>query len=255
METSLLFWTAVTGVLSALATGIGAPIVFAIKRDSRTARAFASAVAAGMMISASVFSLAQEGMEMQVPYADLKVILGMLLGAAFLWGVVERFEPDEDSDEQPLNLKLSHGSFFVFIALFIHSAPEGVAIGVGFATGEFEFGLMMAIAISIHNIPEGIAMSLPMRASGESLLKCSVYSVLTSLPQPLLAVPALYFFSYVNPWLPAGLGFACGAMIYVVVIELIPDALEHGSESLTAWGVMAGLAGMLTLTALLPGAH
>lgn len=257
MDTELLFWTAFTGVASALATGLGAPVVFAIKEGSQKARAFASALAAGMMISASVFSLAQEGMEMQVGYADLKVIGGMLLGALFLWAIVERLDlgdDHDDDDEQPMGLRLSSGSIFVFIALFIHSAPEGVAIGVGFATGEFEFGLVMAIAISIHNIPEGIAMSLPMRASGDSLLKCAGYSVLTSLPQPLLAVPAAYLFHYLNPWLPLGLGFACGAMVYVVVFELIPESLEHGSETLTAWGVMIGLAGMLTITSLLPGA-
>lgn len=253
MESNLLFWTAVTGVLSALATGLGAPLVFMIREESDRARAFASALAAGMMISASVFSMAQKGMEMSVPHADLKVIAGMLIGAAFLWGVVDRLNGLEDDDE-PLNLKLSESSLPVFIALFIHSAPEGIAIGVGFATGQFEFGLVMALAISIHNVPEGIAMSLPMRASGESLLKCAVYSVLTSLPQPLLAVPSLYLFHYIHPWLPAGLGFACGAMIYVVVVELIPEALEHGSETLAAWGVMTGLAGMLSITALLPDA-
>ena len=190
---------------------------------------------------------------MQVAWADLKVIAGMMVGTLFLWGIVSRVGEDQ-VDEGKTHLKLKRGSLFVFVALFIHSMPEGVAIGVGFATGDLEFGLIMAIAIAIHNVPEGIAMSLPMRADGASIWKCAAYSVLTSVPQPLLAVPAAWAFAYFRPWLPAGLGFACGAMIYVVVVELIPDALENGSESLTAWGVMVGLAGMLAITALLPGA-
>ncbi|MGM0555211.1 MAG: ZIP family metal transporter [Myxococcota bacterium] len=253
----LLIWTLVTGVVSALATGLGAPLVFMIPKGSERISGFASAAAAGMMISASVFSLAQEGINMQgeVSYATLKVIAGMLIGTAFLWGVVERLGGDEgDGDDSAApRLELSRRSLLLFIALFIHSAPEGIAIGVGFATGDFNFGLVMAIAISIHNVPEGIALSLGMRAEGESLLKCAAYSVLTSLPQPLLAVPAMLFFNYFKPTLPVGMGFAAGAMIYVVVIELIPDALDQTSKEATAWGVIIGLVAMLAISVLLPG--
>ncbi len=73
----------------------------------------------------------------------------------------------------------------MFIAMFIHSIPEGIAIGVGFATGNFHFGLIMAIAIGVHNIPEGIAVSLPLKKDGASTFKCAWASILTSLPQPI----------------------------------------------------------------------
>lgn len=85
------------------------------------------------------------------------------------------------------------------------------------------------------------------------MLRSGGYSILTSLPQPLLAVPAAIGFSYFQPWLPLGLGFAGGAMIFVVVVELVPEALDNSDEQLTAWGVMIGLAAMLSLSAILPG--
>jgi len=147
--------------------------------------------------------------------------------------------------------KIRRRGILIFIAMFIHSFPEGVAIGVGFATGDFNFGLLIALAISVHNIPEGIAISLPLRAEGDSFFKCALLSVLSSVPQPLAAVPAALAVWLFEPLLAVGLGFAGGAMIYLVVLELIPEALEEGGRSLTAWGVMVGLAGMLLITSLL----
>lgn len=253
MKSELLLWALGTGTVSALATGLGAPLVSVLPLDSDRVRSFASAVAAGMMISASVFSLAQEGIAMQatVAWATPKVIVGMLVGTGFLWWLSRRF--DDDSADPVPQLGLSRESLLLFLALVVHSSPEGVAIGVGFATGDMQFGLIMALAISIHNIPEGIAMSLPMRAEGASVWRCAAISTLTSFPQPLLAVPAAWGFFYFQPILPAGLGFAAGAMIYVTIVELIPDALEHGGETRTAWGVMVGLCAMLTITVILPG--
>jgi ZIP family zinc transporter len=253
METELLFWALGTGIVSALATGLGAPMVAILPLDSDQVRSFSSAVAAGMMISASVFSLAQEGIDMHatVTWATPKVIVGMLVGTLFLWWLSSRFEDDEE-DPVP-QLGLSRESLLLFLALVVHSSPEGVAIGVGFATGDMQFGLIMALAISIHNIPEGIAMSLPMRAEGASVWRCAAISTLTSLPQPLLAVPSAWGFYYLQPVLPVGLGFAAGAMIYVTVVELIPDALKFGGRARTAWGVMTGLCAMLTITVILPG--
>lgn len=259
MDVSFITWAFVTGVVSALATGLGAPLVAVLPLDSKLVRSATSAVAAGMMISASVFSLAQEGINMEetVQWATPKVIVGMLLGTGFLWFVSDLLEQQEQEDQPFQELQLDTASLLMFTALLIHSSPEGIAIGVGFATEDLQFGVLMATAISIHNIPEGIAMSLAMRtngtSSGASVWKCAGISVLTSVPQPLLAVPSVMAFSYFHPWLPLGLGFAAGAMIYVTIVELIPDSLEYGSEELAAWGVMVGLVLMLTLTVILPG--
>jgi len=248
----LIWWTLGTGILSALATGLGAIPVALIRQGSTVIRAFSGAVAAGMMISASVFSLAQEGIALKAvrPTAPYEVILGLMLGAAFFWFVDKKFS---ENDYQFGNLRgdRSKRGFLIFLAMFIHSFPEGVAIGVGFATGDFNFGLLIALAISVHNIPEGIAISLPLRAEGESFAKCFFLSVLSSVPQPIAAVPAGLAVWFFKPLLAGSLGFAGGAMIYLVVLELIPESLKCGGRQLTAWGVMVGLAGMLLLTSLL----
>lgn len=250
--TSLLFWTTTTGVLSALATGLGAIPVHFVQKDSHLVRAFSSAIAAGMMISASVFSLAQEGINLKyrIPNAPYIVILGLLLGAAFFW-LTERFLSDHPLPSHPFTKDFSKKGILIFIAMFIHSIPEGIAIGVGFATGNFQFGMVMAMAISVHNIPEGITVSLPLKAEGASTPKCAVAAILTSIPQPVMAVPAALLTWIFEPLLPIALGFAGGAMIYVVMVELIPEALKDGGRTLTAWGVMLGLSGMLFITNLL----
>jgi zinc transporter ZupT len=252
-QSSLIFWTLFTGIFSALATGLGAIPVHFVKNNSKLVRGFASAFAAGMMISASVFSLAQQGIELKYkfPMAPYIVILGLLLGAGFFW-LTERFVAHHDLHQHVLTKGLfTRRSLLIFVAMFIHSIPEGIAIGVGFATGNFQFGLIMALAISVHNIPEGMAVSFPLKSEGVSTLKCAAISILTSVPQPIMAVPSALLTWVFQPLLPVGLGFAGGAMIYLVMSELIPDALNDGGHALTAWGVMVGLCTMLLLTNLL----
>lgn len=250
-RSELVFWTLTTGVLSALATGLGAIPVALIDARSKGVAAFSNSVAAGMMISASVFSLAQKGIELKAerPSAPYEVIAGLFLGSAFFW-LTEKIvsHPDVEAHQMGLNRR----GFLIFVAMFIHSIPEGVAIGVGFATGDFNFGLIMALAISVHNIPEGIAISLPLRAGGQSIARCALFSVLSSVPQPLMAVPAALAVWFFRPLLGLGLGFAGGAMIYLVVDELLPEALDGAaSRSHVSWGVMVGLGLMLLLTTLL----
>jgi len=251
-KTNLLFWVAGTGLLSAFATGLGAIPVAFISKGSQKIQAFSGAIAAGMMISASVFSLAQEGISLKAtrPSAPYEVIFGLQIGAAFFWFVEKKM-----SGKNIGWIKLSSGGarrgLLIFIAMLIHSFPEGVAIGVGFGTNDFGFGLLIALAISIHNIPEGIAISLPLRSEGASFGKCFWLSVLSSMPQPLAAVPAALSVWFFQPLLAVGLGFAAGAMIYLVALELIPEALQFAGKTATAWGVMIGLSGMLLLTTLL----
>lgn len=255
--TTLVMWSLGTGIASALATGLGAFIARLMPVNSQVARGISSAFAAGMMIAASIFSLAQEGINMRaaVPWAPVEVIGGMLLGSAFFWAM-ERWsggDAEEGGDEAAhgarlASLKLDRHALLLFSALFVHSIPEGVAIGVGFATGDVAFGAVMAAAIAIHNVPEGIAMSVPMRAAGASTARCFWTSTLTSLPQPLLAVPAALAFEHLRPLLPLGLGFAAGAMLYIVLVELLPNAFADAGRTRTAWGIMLGLCAMLGIT-------
>ena len=249
---NLIYWSTLTGIISCLATGLGAIPVHFVKNRSKFMRAFSSAFAAGMMISASVFSLASEGIALgsKFPMAPYQVILGLMLGAVFFWKT-EQLVNSMHLERHQLAQGISKKGILLFIAMFIHSIPEGIAIGVGFATGNFHFGLVMAIAIGVHNIPEGIAVSLPLKKDGASTARCAWASILTSLPQPLLAAPAALLAWFFEPLLAIGLGFAGGAMIYLVIAEMIPESLEEGGKSLTAFGVMIGLCSMLLLTRLI----
>ncbi len=251
-QNTIIFWTFWTGIISALATGLGAIPVHFVKSTSNIIKSLAGSIAAGMMISASVFSLAQEGIALKSrwPLAPYIVILGLLLGAAFFW-LIEKYSETHDIHFGEIEKGITKKGFLIFIAMFIHSIPEGIAIGVGFATGNFSFGLIMAVAIAVHNIPEGIAISLPLHNEGVSTKKCALLSILSSIPQPIMAVPSAILTWLFEPLLPLGLGIAGGAMIYIVMAELIPDALKEGGKTLTAWGVMLGLCGMLLITNLL----
>jgi zinc transporter ZupT len=241
---ALVFFVA---LLSDVATGLGAlPLLF-LRSDNFRWRGIAEAVAAGMMLSASVFALADKALRRG---NALEVIGGMLAGAVFFAAsarVVERRHWriggwTEDNSRQ---------SILLILTMFVHSIPEGVAIGVGYATGEMRFGLLLAIAIAVHNIPEGTAVSLPLHTNGASTATCFWYSVLTSLPQPLVAVPAFLLVSVFQPLLAASLGFAGGAMIFLVISELLPDSFTTCSKTDAAWGVTLGLVAMLGFTAAL----
>jgi len=245
----LIYWATLTGVISCLMTGLGAIPVHFVRNNSNILRAFSGAFASGMMISASVFSLAQAGiaLESKLPLAPYEVMIGLLLGALFLWWT-DKFVHHHHLEQHSLAHGFSKKGILIFISMFVHSIPEGIAIGVGFATGNFHLGLIMAIAIGVHNIPEGIAVSLPLKKDGASTLRCAWASILTSVPQPILAAPAAILAWLFLPLLPVGLGFAGGAMIYIVIAELLPDSIKEGGKTLTAWGVMIGLVVMLLIT-------
>jgi zinc transporter ZupT len=241
----MIFHVFIAALLTALATGLGAiPFLF-VPRMSARAQGIAAAAAGGMMIAASVFVLAEEALQRG---NVVQVAIGMITGAAFFaW--TARWLTGSSWHLGSLSAAESRQSLVVLLAMFVHSIPEGVSIGVGYATGELRFGVLLAVAIAVHNIPEGIAVSLPLRTAGISVARCAGYAILTSAPQPLAAVPAFMLVSWLKPLLPAGLGFAGGAMIFLVIAELVPDSLERCSRQETAWGCTLGLIGMLALTA------
>jgi zinc transporter, ZIP family len=245
--TAVLIEVFIVSLLTALATGLGV-LPFAVF-DARSPRwpGMATAAAGGMMLSASVFALADKALRRG---NAIEVVAGMLAGAAFFaWSarvVAARHWHlggwTEAASRQPI---------VVIGTMFVHSIPEGVAIGVGYATGEIRFGLLLAVAIAVHNIPEGTAVALPLRANGASIGACAWYAVLTSLPQPIVAVPAFLLVTVARPLLAPSLGFAGGAMIFLVVAELLPESLARCSRTETAWSVTVGLVAMLGFTAAL----
>jgi zinc transporter, ZIP family len=239
-----VFWVA---LVTDLATGLGAlPFAF-VRRLSLPWQGMMTAAAAGMMLSASVFTLTGEAMKNGELW---QVLAGLLSGAAFFSWTARLVHGNEWTIGQ-LSPDESRQGILVLVAMFIHSIPEGIAVGVGYATGDLGFGLLLATAIAVHNIPEGMAVSMPLRARGISVTRCAGYAILTSAPQPVAAVPAFLLVSFFKPLLPLGLGFAGGAMIFLVVFELLPESLERCTREQAAWSMMLGLIAMLWITSAL----
>lgn len=237
----------VAALVSDLATGLGALPFLYFDRFEQRWFGIAGGVASGMMLSASVFALADKAIHRG---GAIPVILGMLAGALF-FAATARLIDQRHWHLGDWSERDSRKSILMITTMFVHSVPEGIAIGVGYATGELRFGLLLATAIAVHNIPEGTAVSLPLRERGASVWRCAGYAVLTSVPQPILAVPAFLLTSFFQPLVAPSLGFAGGAMIFLVMSELLPESLATCSRTETAWSVTLGLVGMLGVTAAL----
>ena len=182
-------------------------------------------------------------------------MVGLLAGAGFLWSVEHDLTPERLSNLIWRTVG-SRKEIVIFIALSFHSIPEGVAVGVGYTSTEqigasADLGHYIALAIALHNIPEGLAVAIPMRAGGASIGKCFLFAFLTSLPQPIAAVPASLLAWFFKPLVVPFLGFATGAMIFLVIVELIPDALADRTANEIAWAFILGFGGMILIQVIL----
>jgi zinc transporter ZupT len=214
-------------LLTALATGLGAiPFLF-VRTVSDRAVSLSNAVAAGLMLGAS-FGLVSEG----TVHGQVETVLGALLGVAFIL-VTQRVLGDRDEEEVVFEAIRGEGArrmLLMIVVMTVHSFSEGVAVGVSFGGGT-TLAALITVAIAIHNIPEGVAITAVLRPQGVGVARCAGWSVLSSLPQPLMAVPAFLFVEAFAPALPYGLGFAAGAMIFMVLVELLPEAFEQGKRA------------------------
>jgi zinc transporter, ZIP family len=235
----------VLALLTALATGLGAvPFAFA-KRPTRRWLGISNAVAAGLMLAAN-FGLIYEGVE----YGILRTMSGALLGLAFIVAA-RRFLRQ---DEHPAVFAGMGGldarkALPIVGVMTVHSFTEGVGIGVSFGGGQ-DLGLFISLALTVHNVPEGLAISLVLVPRGVRWVRAAWWSVFSSLPQPHMAVPAFLFVELFRPLLPYGLGFAAGAMIWMVFSELVPDALDEASSNLIAVVITASVVAMVVFQVL-----
>jgi zinc transporter ZupT len=231
----------IAGVVTMLATGLGAiPVLFTRHVPEKILGA-GFAVAGGMMVAVSFLDLIAPG----VANGEAgQLAVGFLLGAFFFWLADSRLE-GRDLEFAGLSGAGARKALLILATMFVHSFPEGVAVGVGYGSGDTELGIFIALAIAIHNIPEGLAISLPMAASGVGFWRCFGFSVLSSLPQPIAVVPAVLLVEWSRRLLPYGLGFAAGAMIYLVLAELIPETLARSGKHGAAWGFTIGLVAMI----------
>ncbi len=250
----------VAGLVTALATGLGAVPFFLVDDVSDRWNVALWGLASGIMVSASVFGLIFEGLA-EGTMRD--VAPGLLAGVVLVVAahrVISGMEVDPHEYEEADFRKL----VLILGVLTVHSFPEGVAVGVSFADlnvgqGPAVLGftvpvlaIFMTVAISIHNVPEGVAVSIPLRGLGVSEWKMVWWAVFSSLPQPIGAVLAFAFVRVAREFLPFGFGFAAGAMIYLVVTEFIPEALSIGA-SLPDGGRPELIGGLLAgVTLMLP---
>jgi ZIP family zinc transporter len=231
---------------TALATGLGA-VPFLFTRGDRSWLGLGDALAAGMMAAASAALLyegAREGIALTTA--------GAVLGAVFMLGTRQLLERRKSLTFATLHGADARKAAAIVSAMTVHSFTEGAGVGVSFGGGA-TLGSLIAIAIAIHNIPEGLAVSLVLVPRGTGVTRAAGWSIVTSLPQPLIAVPAFLFVDEFRSLLPLGLGFAAGAMLWIAATQLLPDALRERSIQSVVITAATAAAAMLLLQALLLG--
>ena len=243
-----------------LVTALGAGLVFFFKTINRKVLDGMLGFAAGVMIAASFWSLLAPAIEMAedgpVP-AFIPAVVGFLLGGAFLWGA-DKVMPHlhlgfPESEAEGISTSWNR-SILLVLAITLHNIPEGLAIGVafgavaaGFPSATIAGAVALAVGIGIQNFPEGTAVSVPLRREGMSRFKAFWYGQLSGIVEIVAGVLGAAAVLVFRPVLPYALSFAAGAMIYVVVEELIPESQLEKNTDIATIGAMMGFAVMMTL--------
>jgi len=239
-------------------TALGASLVFFFKTMSRAALDGMLGFTGGVMVAASYWSLLAPAIEMSDGEGFVKVIpaaVGFFLGALFLFGL------DKILPHLHINFKETEGvkspwqrTTLLVLAITLHNIPEGLAIGVlfgGVAAGIPEASIAgaitLAIGIGIQNFPEGVAVSMPLRRMGMSRRKSFMYGQSSALVEPVAAVVGALAVTFFTPVLPYALAFAAGAMIFVVVEEVIPETQQDKNTDIATMGFIGGFIVMMTL--------
>lgn len=246
-----------------LGTAVGASFVFFMRKDMspRTQKVLLG-FASGVMIAASIWSLLMPSMDMCEAMGKARVVpatIGLLLGMAFLLFIDSLTPHLHVGDDHPEGVKAHLSKMTMLsLAVTIHNFPEGMAVGVvvaGALEGTQWISLAgvvaMAVGIAIQNIPEGAIVAMPMKAAGGSRMRSFLMGTLSGAVEPLGALVVILLASVMEPVLPYLLGFAAGAMLYVVVEELIPEASEGEHSNFSTIGFAIGFALMMVLDVVL----
>ncbi|WP_255193097.1 ZIP family metal transporter [Natronobeatus ordinarius] len=224
------------GLVTALSTGLGALPFFLTDEVSDRWLVGLWGLAAGIILSASLFGLLPEALEAGSP---IHVVAGLLVGVGLVV-VADRVVGAHDFEPRTLARADFDKLVLIVGVLTIHSVPEGVAVGVAFAELGLEGDLVLAgiavpalavfvsLAVAIVNVPEGLAIAIPMRTYGIGRWQTVGWAVFSGLPQPIGAVLAYYFVTVASGVLPFGFGLAAGAMIYLVARDMLPEAAARG---------------------------
>lgn len=241
-------------------TALGAATVIFIRQINRKVLDTMLGFAAGVMIAASFWSLLAPAIEMSASKTIpvwLPPTVGVLAGGMFL-ASADKILPHLHVGapiEAAEGLETTwHRSILLILAITLHNVPEGLAIGVAFGAAAAGLpaatvsgAVALAIGIGIQNFPEGVAVAMPLRGEGMSRLKSFWYGQLSAMVEPIAAVIGASVVLVVQPMLPYALGFAAGAMLFVVIEELIPESQCNGHADLATSGAMVGFVVMMIL--------
>ncbi|WP_434680926.1 ZIP family metal transporter [Pseudomonas sp. R1-18] len=236
------------------ATALGAVMAIAFRDIAQRTQDIMLGFAAGMMLAASSFSLILPGLAAAReitgtgPLAAATVVTGLGLGVLLMLGL-DRFIPHEHESvgrQGPHSERINRVWLFV-LAITLHNLPEGMAIGVSFASGDMNVGLPLTTAIAIQDIPEGLAIALALRATGLSSIKAMLVAVGSGLMEPLGSMIGLGISSGFAIAYPLSLGLAAGAMLFVVSHEVIPETHRNGHQTSATLGLMGGFGVMMFL--------
>jgi len=241
-------------------TALGASMVFFFKTINKKILNSMLGFAAGVMIAASFWSLLNPAIEMAEANGTtpwVPAVVGFLAGGAFLF-LIDKLLPHLHmglSTDKAEGIKTTwQRSVLLVLAITLHNIPEGLAVGVAFGAlasnadaGALGGAVALAIGIGLQNFPEGAAVSIPLRREGFSRLKAFNYGQLSGIVEPISGIIGAYLVLAVTPLLPYALSFAAGAMIFVVVEELIPESQTGNETDLSTIGAMLGFATMMFL--------
>lgn len=241
-------------------TALGSAMVFFFKTINKKVLNLMLGFAAGVMIAASIWSLLNPAIAMAEEKGGngwVPALVGFLAGGAFLF-IIDKTLPHLHiglAVDKAEGIKTSwQRSILLVLAITLHNIPEGLAVGVAFGAlainpdvGVLSGAVALAIGIGLQNFPEGAAVSIPLRREGFSRLKAFNYGQLSGIVEPIAGVVGAFLIVSIEPLLPYALSFAAGAMIYVVVEELIPESQSGSETDLSTVGAMAGFAIMMVL--------
>ena len=266
LDSIVIYFESINPVLGALyaslftwgLTAFGASLVFFFNGMNRALLDGMLGFTGGVMVAASFWSLLAPGIEMSPGEGFIKVIpaaIGFGLGAMFIFGLDKVLPHIHINFKESEGIKTPwHRTTLLVMAITLHNIPEGLAVGVlfgGVAAGIPEASISgavaLAIGIGIQNFPEGIAVSMPMRRQGVSRFKSFWYGQLSAIVEPIAAVIGAVAVSFFTPLLPYALSFAAGAMIFVVVEEVIPETQQDKYTDIATLGFIGGFIVMMVL--------
>jgi ZIP family zinc transporter len=241
-------------------TALGAAMVFFFKTINKKVLNSMLGYAAGVMIAASFWSLLKPAIEMAEKNGDtpwMPALIGFLVGGAFLL-LIDKILPHLHMGLSTDKAEGIHTdwqrSVLLVLAITLHNIPEGLAVGIAFGalannpdSGMLAGAVVLAMGIGIQNFPEGAAVSIPLRREGFSRLKAFNYGQLSGFVEPISGVIGAYLVLSITPLLPYALSFAAGAMIFVIVEELIPESQTGNETDLSTIGALLGFATMMVL--------